>query len=80
MVGREWIKEEFSGYGCPSCSLPPGVLTAAGDAVREPFKNIHFVGTKTAAELKGYMEGAVRSGERGAMEVLDGLTRTHSQH
>lgn len=79
MIGHEWNGEEFSGYGCPSCSLPPGVLTTAGDALRDPFKNVHFIGTETAAEWKGYMEGAVRSGERGASEVVQSLSRTRSQ-
>jgi len=36
---------------------------------------VHFVGTETAYEWKGYMDGAVRSGERGATEVVDALTR-----
>lgn len=69
MEGHEWVKEQYSGFGCPCPSLSPGVLTAAGDALREPFQKIHFVGTETAAEWKGYMEGAIRSGERGAEEV-----------
>lgn len=69
MVGHEWSNEQYSGFGCPCPSLTPGVLTAAGDTLREPFQDVHFVGTETAAEWKGYMEGAVRSGERGAVEV-----------
>lgn len=69
IVEHEWSKEEYSGFGCPCPSLSPGVLTVAGDALREPFLDVHFVGTETAAEWKGYMEGAVRSGERGAAEV-----------
>jgi len=35
--------------------------------------NVHFVGVETAGEFKGFMEGAVRSGERGAAEVVDAL-------
>ncbi|KAH6973723.1 hypothetical protein BKA56DRAFT_619930 [Ilyonectria sp. MPI-CAGE-AT-0026] len=71
----EWIKDEFAGWGCPCTSLPPGVLdTLGGDALREPCGNLHFAGTETAGEWKGYMEGAVRSGERAAAEVVKGLS------
>lgn len=70
-----WSDEEFTGYGCPSPALPPGVLDTAGHAIREPFQNVHFAGTETAEEWKGYMEGAVRSGERSAKEVIEGLSR-----
>ncbi|GLA50749.1 hypothetical protein CBS147343_8724 [Aspergillus niger] len=75
-LGHEWSTEELSGWGCPCPALPPGVLTLAGDALREPFRDVHFVGTETAEEWKGYMEGAVRSGKRGAVEAVKGLTRS----
>lgn len=75
-IGHEWMTEQFSGYGCPCPALPPGVLDTVGDALREPFRDIHFVGTETAEEWKGYMEGAVRSGERGAKEAIKGLEST----
>ncbi|WYZ37086.1 hypothetical protein EsH8_II_000592 [Colletotrichum jinshuiense] len=74
MVFYEWVNDEYSGWGCPCTSLPPGVLdTLGGDALREPFKSLHFAGTETAGEWKGYMEGAVRSGERAGAEVVKGL-------
>ncbi|KAF7554166.1 hypothetical protein G7Z17_g3118 [Cylindrodendrum hubeiense] len=70
----EWVKDEFAGWGCPCTSLPPGVLdTLGGDGLRESCGNLHFAGTETAGEWKGYMEGAVRSGERAAAEVVKGL-------
>ncbi|KAJ9324386.1 hypothetical protein DTO027B5_4237 [Paecilomyces variotii] len=69
----EWANDEFSGWGCPCTSLAPGVLdTVGGDALREPFGNLYFAGTETAGEWKGYMEGAIRSGERAAAEVVGG--------
>ena len=69
-ISHEWSLEPFSGYGCPCPSLAPGVLDTVGDALQEPFQNVHFVGTETADVWKGYMEGAVQSGGRGAAEVL----------
>ena len=51
----------------------PGLLTKAGAALKEPRGNLHFVGTETSDVWSGYMEGAVRSGVRGAKEVVDAL-------
>ena len=70
----DWSTEQYSGWGCPSASLPPGVLDTVGDALREPVGNVYFVGHETAGEYKGFMEGAVRSGERGAAEVIYSLS------
>ncbi|KAJ5786394.1 uncharacterized protein N7503_011606 [Penicillium pulvis] len=70
----EWSNDELAGYGCPCAHLTPGVLDSLGpNALREPTGNLHFAGTETAGEWKGYMEGAVRSGERAAKEIVDGL-------
>lgn len=80
MVFYEWVKDEFAGWGCPCTSLTPGVLdTFGGDTPREPYASIHFAGTETAGEWKGYMEGAVRSGERAAAEVIQNLTSNVSR-
>jgi monoamine oxidase len=37
--------------------------------LREPFGRVHFAGTLTASMWIGYMEGAITSGERAALEV-----------
>jgi monoamine oxidase len=50
--------------------LSPGVLFDFGPALREPYGRIHWAGTETAEVWNGYMDGAVRSGERAAAEVL----------
>lgn len=34
-----------------------------------PFGRVHFAGTITATLWAGYMEGAIESGERAAVEV-----------
>ncbi|XXH01238.1 hypothetical protein Hte_007592 [Hypoxylon texense] len=69
---QQWAGEQWS-QGCPSPVMGPDLLGKLGHALRSPFRNIHFVGTETAYEWKGYMEGAVRSGERGAKEVIKAL-------
>lgn len=68
--GHDWNHDEFAGFGCPCAALPPGVMVAAGTALEEPAGGVYFAGTETADVWKGYMEGAVRSGVRAALEVL----------
>lgn len=50
-------------------------MSEVGKALRESFEAIHFVAIETSFEWKGYMEGAVRSGERGAAEVIEALAK-----
>jgi monoamine oxidase len=69
---QEWSKDQWS-RGCPCPYTPPNIITEVGTALRASFGAIHFVGTETSFEWKGYMEGAIRSGERGAIEVCDAL-------
>jgi monoamine oxidase len=40
-----------------------------GHALRTPVGRVHWAGTETAERFCGYMDGAVRSGERAAAEV-----------
>lgn len=65
-----WAEEEWS-RGGPVCSFAPGALSHYGEALRRPAGRIHWAGAETATVWCGYMEGAVRSGERAAEEVLD---------
>lgn len=73
-VEQEWSKEEFS-KGCPCPVTAIGNFSGAEEALQKPFGDIHFVGTETANAWKGYMEGAVRSGVRGAGEVITSLAK-----
>ncbi len=58
--------------GCVS-PVPRNVLTRFGHALRTPVSRIHWAGTETSEAWCGYMDGAVRSGERAAAEVLASL-------
>ncbi|EXJ86510.1 hypothetical protein A1O3_03461 [Capronia epimyces CBS 606.96] len=68
-----WMEEEYSGWGCPCPTMPPGVLADGWEALCAPVGNLHFVGTELSTVWRGYMEGAVRTGERGAMEAITAL-------
>jgi monoamine oxidase len=68
----DWASEAYS-RGCPVAFAPPGVLTTYGAALREPVGRIHWAGTETSTYWNGYMDGAIRAGERAAREVLAAL-------
>ena len=68
-IENDWAEERFS-RGDPVAGLPPGVLLDFGTALRAPAGRIHWAGTETSDFWVGYMDGAVRSGERAAAEVL----------
>lgn len=68
-VEQDWSAERYSGGGMLS-HTPTGVLTQFGRALREPCGRIHWAGTETSAVMCGWVDGAVRSGERAASEVL----------
>lgn len=71
-VLQRWDNEGFS-RGGPVAYAPPGVLTEYGPALRKAVGGIHWAGTETSGYWNGYMDGAVRSGERVAKEVLAAL-------
>jgi monoamine oxidase len=71
-VERLWAEEEWS-RGCYGCHMPPGAWTSYGPALREPIGRLHWAGAEYATAWSGYMDGAVRSGERAAKEALDRL-------
>jgi monoamine oxidase len=64
-----WAAAEWS-RGCPVGIPAVGALVAYGPWLRRPIGRIHWAGTETSDYWNGYMDGAVRSGERAAAEVL----------
>ncbi|WP_249643723.1 flavin monoamine oxidase family protein [Nocardia sputi] len=69
-VEQNWSVERYSGGGMLS-HAPTGVLTQFGHALREPCGRIHWAGTESSAVMCGWIDGAIRSGERAASEVLE---------
>jgi monoamine oxidase len=69
-VETSWIKEEWT-RGCSFAHIKPGFLSRYGHLLREPFARVHWAGTETATISHGAMDGAARSGERAAAEILD---------
>lgn len=71
-VETAWWSEQWT-RGCSMAHFPPGLLTRYGHLLREPLGRVHWAGTETATISHGAMDGAARSGERAAAEILDRL-------
>ena len=70
----DWTQEAWT-RGCPVGHTGLGDLKRYGSHIRKPFRHVHWAGTEVATYWSGYMDGAVRSGERAAQEVLRALRR-----
>ena len=63
-----WAGESYS-------ALTVDVAGGDGEIIAAPAGRVHFAGEHTAGDWAGLMEGALRSGERAAREVLAGTPR-----
>jgi monoamine oxidase len=70
-VDAPWVDDVEGSWtrGCPGY-LPPGVLQSFGPAIREPFGRVHWANTEHSVSYNTYVEGAVRSAEAVAGQVL----------
>lgn len=71
-VEHDWTKEQWT-RGGPTAFHAPGTMVRFGSAIRQPFGRVHWAGTETSTYWSGYMDGAVRAGERAAIEVGERL-------
>ncbi len=67
-----WAAEPFT-RGAYGSYNPPGVLTSIGRVAGKADGLVHFAASELTAEWIGYMDGAIRSGERAAGEVVAAL-------
>jgi monoamine oxidase len=72
-IETPWWQEEWT-RGCSMAHFPPGLLTRYGHLLREPWGRVHWAGTETSTTSHGAMDGAVRSGERAATEILEAVS------
>jgi monoamine oxidase len=71
---QDWPADPWS-RGCYSVTMGPGVMTTMGRSIRQPHGRVCWAGTETSEKWMGYAEGAIRSGERAAQEVLANYRR-----
>jgi monoamine oxidase len=74
-LDQRWGAETFAPGG-PTAAVPPGSWTEFGRLLRQPVGPLHWAGTETADEWTGFMDGAVRSGQRAAAEVAHTALRS----
>ncbi|CZR65784.1 related to amine oxidase [Phialocephala subalpina] len=71
-ITAKWTEDRWAGWGCPFAATPPGVI-GDGWKANQKLGGLYFVGTELTDEWRGYMEGALRSGKRGAALAMADL-------
>lgn len=66
---QDWTTERWS-TGGPVAITGVGTISGYGQAIRTVTGRVHWAGTETSTYWAGYMDGAVRAGERAFAEVL----------
>jgi monoamine oxidase len=66
---RDWGKADRCTLSCVS-AIPPGFWTRFGQALHPAVGRLIWSGTETAEIWAGYMDGAIRSGHRAALQAL----------
>lgn len=61
---NQWVGGGYAGF------MAPGVWTSFGDAMVEPCGRIYWAGTECAERWGGFFDGAVRTGEAAAKQIL----------
>ena len=69
-VDHCWAEEAWS-KGCYAGLYPTGAWTNFQGVLAKTTGHIHWAGTETSDVWYGYIEGAVRAGERAANEILN---------
>ncbi|NYI78540.1 flavin monoamine oxidase family protein [Nocardioides panzhihuensis] len=72
-VEQLWPEDRWAEGGYAAVPVPGAWLEHARDGWRTPCGRVHWAGTETATVWNGYMDGAIRSGERAAAEVTAAL-------
>ncbi|MFF7048097.1 flavin monoamine oxidase family protein [Streptomyces griseorubiginosus] len=68
-VEQDWTAEQWT-QGGPTSIAAPGVLTSYGEWMGRAFGRVHWAGAEFSPYWNGFMDGAVRSGQDAAAELL----------
>lgn len=69
---QDWTRERWT-LGGPVSVPGTGVTVDFGESLAKPYRRVHWAGAETSPYWNGFMDGAVRSGERAAYEVQEVL-------
>ncbi|MCL8014941.1 flavin monoamine oxidase family protein [Streptomyces sp. AS02] len=72
-MDQRWATETWLGGG-PTAAPGPGGVAPYAPYLTRGVGPIHWAGTETADRWTGFMDGAVRAGERAAREIFRSLT------
>ncbi|PSL06452.1 flavin monoamine oxidase family protein [Cecembia rubra] len=67
------MTDEAWSRGCYAGIYPTGTWTGFQDSYAQTEGQIYWAGTEASKVWFGYIEGAVRSGEKAAQEIIDGI-------
>ena len=70
---RQWSEQRWISGG-PVAFAEPGAVTSTRDGLFASVGHIHWAGTETSPRWGGYIDGAIRAGERAAKEVIELIT------
>lgn len=69
---QRWGEESWVGGG-PTAAPSPGAVAPYARFLTQPIGSLHWAGTECSVVWAGFMEGAVRSGERAAREAYGAI-------
>lgn len=72
VLQRNWSEEPFT-RGCYGGRFATGLWTTVGDHLAKPTGRIFWAGSETSPVWNGYIDGAIRSGQRAADEVKQSI-------
>lgn len=78
-IDQRWGAEPWVGGG-PTAAPGPGAVVPYAAAVGAPVGPILWAGTETAERWTGFMDGAVRAGERAALQARSILASSSTDH
>lgn len=67
-IDHRWGAEQWLGGG-PTAAPGPGAVVPYASAITDPVGSLLWAGTEAADRWTGYMDGAVRAGERAALQA-----------
>ncbi|PWJ53852.1 monoamine oxidase [Quadrisphaera granulorum] len=72
-IDQKWGADPWTGGG-PCAAPSAGAVVPYYSHLATPVGPLHWAGTETADRWSGFMDGAVRAGERAAVEVLRSIS------
>lgn len=73
LLVQDWVEDPWAGGAYAAVPAPGAWVEHGRRGWRTPYAGIHWAGSETSSVWHGYIDGAIRSGERAAAEVLDAL-------